>query len=90
VPSNGHPYRDTVFQLIDGGDTVRQLQEYLHPCSEHWIDWFHITTRLTVLQQQAKALQAETASVRPGNIKTARKREALNSGTATPKRHSNA
>jgi hypothetical protein len=45
--------------LSDGGDTVRQLQEYLHPCSEHLIDWFHITTRLTVLQQQAKRLQAE-------------------------------
>ena len=45
--------------LSDGGDTVRQLQEYLHPCSEHLIDWFHITMRLTVLRQQAKGLQAE-------------------------------
>jgi len=33
--------------------------EYLHPFSEHLIDWFHITMRLTVLQQQTKALQAE-------------------------------
>jgi hypothetical protein len=23
----------------------------LHPGSEHWIDWFHITMRITVLQQ---------------------------------------
>ncbi len=29
---------------------------YLHPNSEHIIDWFHITMRLTVLQQQTKAL----------------------------------
>jgi hypothetical protein len=28
-----------------------------HPCSEHVIDWFHITMRLTVLQQQTKTLQ---------------------------------
>ena len=28
-------------------------------CSEHLIDWFHIMMRLTVLQQQAKGLQAE-------------------------------
>jgi hypothetical protein len=38
---------------------VRRVQEYLHPFSEHLIDWFHITMRLTVLQQQTKALQEE-------------------------------
>jgi len=35
------------------------VQEYLHPFSEHLIDWFHITMRLTVLQQQTKALKEE-------------------------------
>ena len=35
------------------------MQEYLHAFSEHLIDWFHITMRLTVLQQQTKALQKE-------------------------------
>ena len=35
------------------------MQEYLHPFSEHLIDWFHIAMRLTVLQQQTKALQQE-------------------------------
>ena len=29
------------------------------PASEHWTDWFHITMRLTVLQQQTKGLQVE-------------------------------
>jgi hypothetical protein len=24
--------------MSDGGETVRRLQEYLHPCSEHVID----------------------------------------------------
>ena len=35
------------------------FKSYLHPSSEHLIDWFHITMRLTVLQQQAKGLRAE-------------------------------
>ena len=37
--------------MSDGGENVRRVQEYLHPFSEHLIDWFHITMRLTVLQQ---------------------------------------
>jgi hypothetical protein len=32
--------------LSDGGDSVRNLQAYLHPDSEHWLDWFHITMRI--------------------------------------------
>ena len=32
--------------LSDGGDTVRDMQAYLSPESEHLLDWFHITTRL--------------------------------------------
>ena len=38
---------------------VRRVQTYLHPGSEHWIDWFHITMRITVLQQQTKSLRGE-------------------------------
>ena len=49
--------------LSDGGENVRRMQEYLHPHSEHLIDWFHITMRLTVLQQQTKALQDERPQV---------------------------
>jgi hypothetical protein len=45
--------------MSDGGENVRRVQEYLHPFSEHLIDWFHITMRLTVLRQQTKALQEE-------------------------------
>jgi hypothetical protein len=45
--------------LSDGGEDVRQLQEYLQPFSEHFIDWFHITMRLTVLQQQTHTLISE-------------------------------
>ena len=45
--------------MSDGGESVRRVQEYLHPFSEHLIDWFRITMRLTVLQQQTKALKLE-------------------------------
>ena len=45
--------------MSDGGEDVRRVQQYLHPFSEHLLDWFHITMRLTVLQQQTKGLQQE-------------------------------
>jgi hypothetical protein len=35
---------------------VRELQLYLNPHAEHLLDWFHLTMRLTVLQQTAKGL----------------------------------
>ena len=59
LKSQGMQENQQVVFLSDGGDSVRHLQEYLHPFSEHWIDWFHITMRLTVLQQQVKGLRAE-------------------------------
>jgi hypothetical protein len=42
--------------LTDGGDDVRELPLYLNPQAEHWLDWFHITMRLTVLRQMAKSV----------------------------------
>ena len=57
--SQGMQENQQVVFLSDGGEDVRQVQEYLHPNSEHLIDWFHITMRLSVLQPQAKALQAD-------------------------------
>ena len=59
MKSQGMQENQQVVFLSDGGEDVRQVREYLHPNSEHVIDWFHITMRLTVLQQQTKALQAE-------------------------------
>ena len=44
----------TVFS--DGGDTVRTLPEYLHPEADHILDWFHITRKITLLQQCARGL----------------------------------
>ena len=59
LKSQGLQDNQQVVFMSDGGDDVRRVQAYLHPGSEHWIDWFHITMRLTVLQQQTKSLQAE-------------------------------
>jgi hypothetical protein len=38
----------------DGGDTVRTLPEYLKADADHILDWFHITMKITVLQQCAR------------------------------------
>ena len=59
MKSQGMQENQQIVFLSDGGEDVRRVQEYLHPFSEHWIDWFPITMRLTVLQQQTKALQQE-------------------------------
>jgi hypothetical protein len=59
LKSQGMQENQQVVFLSDGGDSVRNLQEYLHPASEHWLDWFHITMRLTVPLQQTKGLLAE-------------------------------
>ena len=42
--------------LSDGADNLRNLQLYMRPNAEHILDWFHITMRLTVLQQMARGL----------------------------------
>lgn len=47
----------------DGGDTVRELPLYLSPNSEHYLDWFHITMKITVMRQLAKGLTRETTKV---------------------------
>src|SRR5262249_5375386 len=59
LKSQGMAENQQVVFLSDGGDSVRNLQEYIHPYSEHWIDWFHITMRITVLLQQVKGLEGE-------------------------------
>ncbi|MBV9490000.1 MAG: ISKra4 family transposase [Verrucomicrobia bacterium] len=43
--------------LSDGGDTVRDLPVGLHPHSEHLLDWFHTTMRLTEMTRLAKGVR---------------------------------
>ena len=59
LKSQGLQDHQQVVFLSDGGEDVRGVQAYLQPGSEHWINWFHITMRLTVLQQQTKSLRCE-------------------------------
>jgi hypothetical protein len=60
--SQGLQMNQQVVFLSDGGDTVRDLQTYLSPESEHLLDWFHITMRLTVMGQMVKGMTAELKS----------------------------
>lgn len=43
--------------LSDGADNVRDLQYLMYPEAEHILDWFHLTMRITVLNQYAKGLE---------------------------------
>jgi hypothetical protein len=63
LKSQGMQMNQQVVFLSDGGGDVRDLQMYLNPEAEHYLDWFHVTMRLTVLGQYAKGL--------PENIKEA-------------------
>ena len=69
MKSQGMQENQQVVFMSDGGDDVRQVQEYLHPNREHVLDWFHITMRLTVLQQQTKSLQEEKSEIGAGASK---------------------
>lgn len=59
LKSQGLQMNQSVIFLSDGGDTVREVPRYLSPESEHWLDWFHITMRLTVMGQLLKSVAAE-------------------------------
>jgi hypothetical protein len=57
LKSQGLQANQQVAFLSDGADDVREVPMHLSPESEHWLDWFHITMRLTVLRQLAKGLE---------------------------------
>jgi hypothetical protein len=42
--------------LSDGEESLRQLQCYLRPHSQHLVDWFHLSMRMTGLGQFLKGL----------------------------------
>jgi hypothetical protein len=56
LKSQGMQLNQQIVFLSDGGENVRNLQLYLNPEAEHMLDWFHVTMRLTVLNQTAKGL----------------------------------
>ena len=60
LKSQGMAMNQQVTFLSDGGDDVRNVQQYLNPEAEYWLDWFHITMRITVMKQIDKGLAKET------------------------------
>ena len=56
LQSQGMKPNQQVNFISDGGEDVRNVQLYLNFQAEHLLDWFHLTMRLTVLNQTAKAL----------------------------------
>jgi hypothetical protein len=60
--SQGMQDNQQVVFLTDGGEDIRDLPCYLNPQAEHYLDWFHITMRLTVLRQMTRSLPPRPAS----------------------------
>jgi hypothetical protein len=60
LKSQGMAMNQQVTFLSDGGDDVRHVQQYLNPAAEYWLDWFHITMRITGMKQMAKGLAKAT------------------------------
>jgi hypothetical protein len=56
LTSQGFQLNQQITFLSDGEDAVRNLQLYMSPEAEHILDWFHLTMKLTVLDQYGKGL----------------------------------
>ena len=50
--------RQHITFLCDGGDTVRELGAFVHPRSEHILDWFHVAMRIEQLLQTTRGLHS--------------------------------
>ena len=58
--------------------TCDKVQQYLNPEAEYWLDWFHITMRITVMKQMAKGLAKETKPAANTEGEPARQPESKN------------
>jgi hypothetical protein len=60
--SQGLQMNQDIAFLSDGNDTLRALQLDMSPKATHILDWFHLTMKLTALEQYGKGLvQCEAA-----------------------------
>ncbi|MBF5094963.1 hypothetical protein F1643_11135 [Azospirillum sp. INR13] len=59
--SQGLQMNHDMILLTDGGDNLPALVDGYAPCTEHYLDWFHVTMPLTVLGQYAKGLAHHNA-----------------------------
>lgn len=56
LSGQGLQHNQELVFLSDGEESLRQLQCYLRPHSQHLLDWFHLTMQLTSLAQFLKSL----------------------------------
>jgi len=56
LQSQGLQRNQEITFLSDGDDPLRKLQLEMSPMATHLLDWFHLTMRLTVLDQYGKGL----------------------------------
>ena len=54
--SQGMQQNQEIIFLSDGEEALSRLQQYLNPNACHVLDWFHITMKITVLNQFIKGL----------------------------------
>jgi hypothetical protein len=57
LKGQGMQMNQRVMFFSDGGSDVREVQHYLNPEAEHYLDWFHLTMQITVMRQYAKGLE---------------------------------
>ena len=77
LSSQGLQNNQQVTFLSDGGETLKGLQTFLSPETEYLLDWFHVTMRLTVLNQTAKGLPEAGVEIVGGCDKTLKKLERI-------------
>jgi hypothetical protein len=68
LASQGLQMNQRITFLSDGGDTVRDLQMCMSPNAEHILDWFHVTMRLTVMNQLAVGLANAAKTGNTGDV----------------------
>jgi hypothetical protein len=56
LKAQGMQFNQPIGFFSDGAQNLRDIQKFLSPISEHYLDWFHITMRITVLTQYLKGI----------------------------------
>ncbi|NET47130.1 ISKra4 family transposase [Okeania sp. SIO2B3] len=64
LKSQGMQPHQQVTVISDGDEKIRELLWGLNPSTEHILDWFHITMRITVMNQMAKGLTTKDFKLR--------------------------
>ena len=69
LKSQGMQMNQQVTFISDGDDKIRELAFCLNPNSQQILDWFHITMRITVMNQVAKGLTTKDKELRKSIFK---------------------